>query len=226
MELGDFIVGEPNRAALDLILRWPDWPGRSVLLIGPTGSGKTHLVSIWAARAGARMVPAAALGHLDPLGLAAGGPIAVEDVGPGVDETALFHLVNAVRETGHDLLLTMQEEPGAWGLRLPDLLSRLRAASPVRLREADDGLLEALLAKLFADRQTTVDPQVIRWLARRMERSFAAATSLVDRLDREALAAKGPITRALAAGVVADLCPREPELPGLDPDVETDHNPS
>lgn len=226
MELGDFVAGESNRAALDLILRWPDWPVPTVVLIGPKGSGKTHLVSIWAARSAAQVVPSADLGRIDPLRLAAAGPIVVEDVGRGVDETALFHVLNAAREAGRDLLLTTQGEPGGWGLHLPDLLSRLRAAAPMRLSEPDDALLEALLAKLFADRQTTVDPQVLRWVARRMERSFEAAASLVERLDREALANKGPVTRTLAADVIADLCPREPELPGLDPDVETDHNPS
>ena len=64
-------------------------------------------------------------------------------------------------------------------------------------------LLEALLAKLFTDRQTVVDPGVIAFLGRRMERSFASARALVEALDREALAAKGPITRAVAARVLA-----------------------
>lgn len=226
MELGDFVAGESNRAALDLIQRWPDWPGRAVVLLGPKGSGKSHLVAIWAGRSRAQVLSAQELVRIDPLRLAAAGPVAVEDVGPGVDEAALFHLLNAARETGRDLLLTTQSEPGAWGLHLPDLLSRLRAAAPVRLTEPDDELLEALLAKLFTDRQMMVDPLVIRWVARRMERSFEAAALLVERLDREALANKGPITRALAADVIADLCPREPELPGLDPDAKTDHNPS
>ena len=89
------------------------------------------------------------------------------------------------------------------GITLPDLVSRLRAATPARLAEPDDALLEALLAKLFADRQTVVDPALLAWLARRIERSFAAARALVAALDRAALAAKSPVTRGLAARLLA-----------------------
>ena len=45
----DFLSGPSNAAALALIERWPDWPARTVVLIGPEGAGKSHLAAIWAA---------------------------------------------------------------------------------------------------------------------------------------------------------------------------------
>lgn len=214
----DYVVGEANRAAHDLIVRWPDWPARAVLLVGPEGSGKSHLAGLWAGRSGAAIVAARDLAAADPLALAAAGPIGLEDLGPGLEEAALFHLLNAVGEAGHSLLMTARSEPASWGLGLPDLASRLRAAAPVRLDEPDDRLLEALLEKLFADRQTTVDPTVVRYLARRMERSYAAATTLVDALDRAALAAKSGIGRSLAARILSEIATpgAERDEPGLD----------
>ena len=221
----DYVVGDANRAAHDLVCAWPDWPSPVVLLVGPEGAGKSHLAAIWAERAGARVVPAGRLADLDPVALA-GAPVVVEDLGPGLDETALFHLINAARQSGRPLLLTARKAPAAWAIALPDLASRLRAATPATLDEPDDALLEAVLAKLFADRQTTVDPQVPRFLARRIERSYRAANLLVDALDRAALAAKAPITKAFAARLIRADWAREPELPGLDGEAESDHNPS
>lgn len=212
----DWIVSTANAEATALIDRWPDWPGDVVLLSGPVGSGKSHLARVFAEASGATVVRAADLARLDPTALAARSAIVLEDAGPGLDEVALFHLLNAVRQAGGSLLVTGEAPPLAWGLALPDLVSRLRAATPARLAEPDDALLEALLAKLFADRQTVVDPALLAWLARRTERSFAGVRALVAALDRAALAAKSPVTRGLAARVLAGETAPAPTQDDLD----------
>jgi len=56
-----------------------------------------------------------------------------------------------------------------------------------------------VLVKLFADRQLAVDESVITYLMKRIDRSFAGAREAVERLDREALRLRRPVTRALAA---------------------------
>lgn len=220
----DYVVSRANRAAFDLVTA-AQWPSDVVLLIGPEGAGKTHLAAVFAEATGARIVAADDLAGRDPLALA-GEAIVVEDAGEGTDARALFHLLNAVRQRGGRCLITARRGPAVWGAELPDLASRLRAATPIELGLPDDRLLEAVLGKLFADRQTTVDPAVVAYLARRMERSFTSAVHLVAALDREALAAKSPITRALAAGVLARGFGAEPELPGLDETASTENNPS
>src|ERR1700687_6469387 len=57
----DFLSGPCNAAALALIDRWPDWPGQTVVLLGPEGAGKSHLAAIWAGAAGARFLAARSL---------------------------------------------------------------------------------------------------------------------------------------------------------------------
>ena len=222
----DYVVSQANRAAFDLVTN-PMWPSDVLVMIGPEGAGKTHLAAVFAEDTGATVVAAADLARHDPLTLApAGRAVVVEDAGEGIDERALFHLLNAVRQGGGRCLITARRPPASWGTRLADLASRLRAATPVELGLPDDPLLEAVLAKLFADRQIAVDPAVVAYAARRMERSFAAAVHLVEALDREALAAKGPVSRARAAAVLARLGANEPELPGLDEVDATENNPS
>ena len=91
----DFLPGPSNAQARALIDRWPDWPDRLVALIGPEGSGKSHLAAIWAGTAGARVLSAKHLSDADVPGALATGALVVEDLEPGgFDERALFHLIN------------------------------------------------------------------------------------------------------------------------------------
>jgi chromosomal replication initiation ATPase DnaA len=200
----DFMAGPSNAAALRLIARWPDWPAPVVLLTGPAGSGKTHLAHIWAMQAKAEIVPAAALAGEGIPPITPGCALAVEDISAdAVPEGELFHLINGMRELGGSLLLTSRDQAENWRVSLPDLRSRLRLAAPVALGAPEDELLRQVLVKLFADRQLVVDKPLIDYLISRMERSFSAAVGLVDALDGEALAAGRPITRAMAADILA-----------------------
>ena len=195
----DFLTGASNDAALATIERWPDWADRVLALTGPEGAGKSHLAALWAEKAGARRVSARALGETDLLHALATGALVVEDASDELDERALFHLLNLVREEDGYLLLTARMLPATWGVALPDLASRLRAVPVVTVSAPDDALLRAVMVKLFADRQLAVDETLIAYLATRIERSFAAARETVERLDREALRQQRGVTRALAA---------------------------
>jgi chromosomal replication initiation ATPase DnaA len=195
----DFLTGGSNEAALAMIERWPDWPDRALALIGPEGAGKSHLAAIWAEKAGARRVSARALGATDLLAALATGALVIEDASAGLDERALFHLLNLVREEDAFLLMTARSAPARWRIALPDLASRLRALPVVAVSAPDDALLRAVMVKLFADRQLAVDEGLIAYLATRIERSLAAARAAVETLDREALRQQRGVTRALAA---------------------------
>jgi chromosomal replication initiation ATPase DnaA len=195
----DFLVGASNKAALGMIERWPDWPDRALALVGPEGAGKSHLASIWADIAGARRVSARALGETNLPAALATGALVIEDASAQVDERALFHLLNLMRQEEAFVLITTRIAPAGWSIALPDLTSRLRAVPAVDLQAPDDALLRAVLVKLFADRQLVVDENLIGYLATRIERSFAGARAAVEELDREALRQKRPVTRALAA---------------------------
>lgn len=199
----DLAVGAANALATQMIDAWPDWPGSLLLLVGPAGTGKTHLARIWAERAEALIMDAGALQAGSP---APGRRIVIEDARPGaIDDTMLFATLNHVRAHGGHALITSRLLPGQWGVSLPDLASRLRAAQLARLSEPDDALLGQVIVKLFSDRQLGVDPGVVDYLVARMERSLEAAGRIVAEIDREALARNAGVSKRLAAAALEKL---------------------
>jgi chromosomal replication initiation ATPase DnaA len=132
--------------------------------------------------------------------------VVVEDVDRGIGaETALFHLLNLAREHRTSLLLTSRAPAGELTVTLPDLRSRLRALAMTAIGTPDQTLLTAVLVKLLSDRQITTAPAVVHYLARELDRSFAAAVHLVEAIDRLSLARRQPVTRALATEALATL---------------------
>jgi chromosomal replication initiation ATPase DnaA len=199
----DFLSGPGNAAALALIESWPDWPANAVALIGPEGSGKSHLASIWAVASGARTMSGRALGESDLLASLATGALVVEEA-IEADQRSLFHLLNLAREEDSFLLLTARMTPTLWPAAIADLASRLRALPVIALQAPDDSMLRGVIIKLAADRQLALDESVVRYLLSHIERSFAAARTAVIALDNEALRQRRPVTRMLAAELFRD----------------------
>ncbi|MBR0679753.1 hypothetical protein GXW74_04595 [Roseomonas eburnea] len=196
----DLLEDASNAEALAWLDRPETWPGGRLALFGPEGVGKSHMARAFAAEQSWRLLEGPCLRGLPPP--AAGGTV-LDDADAVAEETALLHLVNLCAERREGLLLVGREAPARWRVALPDLASRLRATAAVGIGRPGDALLAALLAKLFADRQLRVAAEVRAWLLARLPREAAALAEAVARLDRAALVAAAPVTRALARATLA-----------------------
>lgn len=223
----DFLATPGNAAAVAWIDRPLPWPVPALVLHGPPGCGKSHLLAIWcrhhaayavrpeelqpervpdlltaAVATAATASAGGTMGRIDSI-----GGVAVDDseelVAAPESARALLHLYNLLVEARRPLLLSGCSPPARWNFVLPDLRSRLLAVPAVALSEPDDTLLAAMLVKLFADRQLRPEPDVIAYLVRRIERSGAAARDVVAALDRAALAAQRPVTIPLVRALWA-----------------------
>lgn len=195
----DFIVAPGNREAVAFIDAFPDWPAPAAALIGPAGSGKSHLAAAWAKRANAQIVEATAL-NTDLLKQDAA--FVIENVDGQKPDAARDTILFALLERGGAVLLTGREPPSQWQATLPDLTSRYRAMLSFPLWEPDDALLSALARKLFADKQLNVPEAVIAQMVRSLERSPAAVHAFVTRADAKAMSEKRPITVALVREIL------------------------
>ncbi len=206
LDAEDFLVSRSNEAALTLVEAWPNWPTSAIIVTGPPGSGKSHLVNVWRTRSAAHIVSASALTEGTIAVFAAASALAVEDLDRGIaDERLLFHLLNLAREHKLSLLLTAQRAPGELEMALPDLRSRVRALPHAPISAPDETLLGGLLVKLFDDRQLRVEPHVVAHLARHIDRSTEAARRVVARVDELALASRRRVTRALVSEALQAL---------------------
>jgi chromosomal replication initiation ATPase DnaA len=207
----DFLVAKCNAAAVGWIDRWPEWPHGALVLHGPPGSGKTHLVHLWSDRASAAVVDGGTLDEDQVVRFVAQERhIIAVDNAERAGEHALLHLHNWCLESRGSLLLTSARPPASWTITLDDLGSRLRAALAVGIELPDDALLGAILVKQFTDRQLRVAPDLVVYLTRHMERSFAAAAEIAARLDaaslRDGRAVTIPLARALLGAAENQPC--------------------
>ena len=196
----DFLVTPCNELAVAWIDRWPDWHAPALALYGSAGCGKSHLAEVWRERSGARRIEAETLlavpAHEQ---LMAGKLLVLEDIETPLADSAalqeaLFHLYNALKEQGGYLLLTGRRAPARWSCALADLRSRLGSLPAVAMEPPDESLMEALLLKLFVDRQLRVTPEVLRYIVARIERSFEAVSHFVARIDKASLARRRSVT--------------------------------
>ena len=194
------MLSPTNADAIRALDVWPDWPGHALVLVGPEGSGKSHLAQVWAQAANAvvfeRGMELAAL---------EGRPVLVEDVDRRRSrDEALFHLFNMAGLKGGGLLLTARKPPLQWKTDLPDLRSRLNALTVAQIDAPDDALLRQVLEKFFRERNIRPGEDVYQYLLRRIERSIPAAQTVVQRLDEAADEQQRGISRVLAKEVLEE----------------------
>ena len=184
----DFCVGPANAAAARHLAHWSLWPVMATLLTGPRKSGRTLLGRIFAAKAGGTLI----------------------DDAETRAEADIFHAWNRAQAERRPLLLIADAPPPAWRIALPDLRSRLIASPHIAIAEPDDALAAAILEKQLGARGLEAGPELLRWLVRRIERSYLGIYRAVEALDEAALSRRARLTvplarRALSAvGVIDD----------------------
>tara|TARA_Y100000814_G_scaffold288753_1_gene260680 strand:- start:244 stop:921 length:678 start_codon:yes stop_codon:yes gene_type:complete len=198
----DFFVSSCNEEAIAYIDLWPDWPAPLTWLCGAPGSGKSHLAAVWQEKSGACHIKQSTVGE-NIKKVSPDFCIFTLDLSEGIEnEILLLNFYNVVAEYRGSILVTAFSPPARSKFSLPDLGSRLKSSPVINLKRADDGLLEAVLIKLFTDRQLKVQAEVIPYLVRRMDRSIAAAQEIVSLIDDVALAEKKMITVPLVRSII------------------------
>lgn len=207
------LVSESNQLAVALAETPDQWRAGFACLVGPEGSGKSlitrHLYPDAVRLAPRDCVEVARLDALSQTAIHESAVLIFDDLdvarrlnaGSGF-EIGLFHLLNRVADAGARLLATSREAPSRFRTSMPDLKTRLDAATIGVIEAPDDVLLTALLMKLFDDCGLEVESVVIGYLVKRMERSYAAAADLVDKLNRASLEQKRAVTTPLAAATL------------------------
>ncbi len=199
------VVSDANRDAARLLTEWQTWPSGGLALIGPKGSGKTHLALAWALEVGARQLEpesgsdAAAAAFRD-----GAGRLLIEDA-ETADEAALWRVLDMARAGGGAVLLTGVKAPREWAVELPDLRSRLAALPVARLKEPDEALMDVVLRRICREQFIQLSDDAAQYLVRRLPRTFAAAQACAAALDAELVRGAKPVSLAIAKKALARM---------------------
>ena len=178
----------------------------SAYIAGAASTGKSHLLLATCAEAEAAgrrtayLPLAAAAGRLrDALDAFEHADVIALDgleavAGDREDEIALFDAHNRARDAGRSLLYAARAMPDALDLVLQDLRSRLSQCARIVLEPLDDVGRADVLRVRAQRRGLQLDDAAIDWLLKRVDRDLVSLTALLDRLDRESLAAQRRLT--------------------------------
>ncbi len=201
----DFMIAPCNEEAVAWLDRWPMWEMPALCLYGPAGSGKTHLLNMWADVSGATIIQGGELtSEIVPELLGNGRGLAIDNA-EECDETSLFHLYNLAKETDLKLLIASKEPPSYWGIELKDLMSRLKACPSVGLQYPDEDMLAGLMMKQFMDRNLPLSPEILTFVLPRLERSFEAVQKFVKLMDLRSLAERRKLTVPFASKILDQM---------------------
>ncbi|WP_373492430.1 hypothetical protein [Parasphingorhabdus sp.] len=173
---GGYLVTPANAEVHRHLQQWRDWAHHTLILTGPAASGKTTMASAFAQETGGLVV----------------------DDACESEELEIFHLWNRANDERKPLLLVSALPVAQWEVSLPDLQSRLAASLHLEIGPPDQPMIDGLLQKYFAIRGLTISEDALRYLEKRMVRSYAMVRQLAQKMDALAIESKKPINLAIA----------------------------
>ncbi|PKP82322.1 MAG: hypothetical protein CVT79_05175 [Alphaproteobacteria bacterium HGW-Alphaproteobacteria-18] len=210
------ICGGPNQAAVQLASRPEAWATHALCVTGPARCGLTYLARAWAGRFGGQYLTAAEFGglKLGALDALAGGHVALDDVDLIVAkrEEPFLLFYNMVAAKGGRVLLVAHTGAASWRTGIADLRSRLNSMPVAEIGQPDEAHVRARLRAAAARRFMKLSPETINYLVPRIDLSYEAIETLMDRLS-------GAVS---IAGKAPGLALARLVLEGLDEDREED----
>ena len=202
----DFLVNARNEVAVDFIDNFYNEPIKLGILIGPKGSGKTHLVNVLCKSLEEIKWSLLSLENKYIFDIFnTNDLIIIEDIdniNSKRGEDFLFHSINLSKELNKALLLTSSLKVSKLNFKTLDLVSRLEAMKTVFIEEPDDILMEALIIKLFNDRQLIVKPNTVNFLMQRIERSYIGVSEIIELIDKVSLSQKKSVSIKLIKDLI------------------------
>jgi chromosomal replication initiation ATPase DnaA len=171
-----YLVTAANAEVHRHLQNWQDWAHNTLILTGPEASGKTTMAAAFEAESGGFCVDDAA----------------------NYEDTEIFHLWNRANEEQKPLLLLAAKPVADWGILLPDLKSRLAASLHLEIGTPDQAMIDGLFQKYFAIRGLTISEDALRYLEKRMVRTYAMVRQLAQKMDSLAIETRKPINLAIA----------------------------
>ena len=210
-DVGEYIILPSTELMTSQLLSDQKLASPVTILFGANMSGKTHLAHLWQDKFNAQFLPKNLLNvqenNIPELAnFVKNNAIIIDDIDKkiGCNKT-IFHIINLAIQHNQLLLFTANKSLVEWGIELPDLLSRLKAAKHLEIPPPEDMLIEIILTKTFAQKQLNVADNVIAYILPRIGRSLEAVINVVNSIDKHAFEQNKPITRTMVAKLLENV---------------------
>ena len=184
----DFFVSSNNFSAYKLIESWPNWPGKWVNIIGPTGSGKTHLSKILEKKIKKLKVVdetnvnekiISELRHFDCL--------IIDNFKNKIEDKLLYSILNQSKQLENFIVINSKLQLNKFEIKLKDLKSRFNSFIFIGIDLPTDDLLQVIISKSFSDKQINLNPKVSEYIVKNVDRSYEKMFKFLSDLDELSL---------------------------------------
>ena len=201
----DFYVSPSNQEAYDFITSWPRWIKRIVNIYGPSGSGKSHLVSILKKKTQCLQINSNHINEKIFIKFKTKETLIIENLSENIPERLFFSLWNTALQDNKYVLITSKKAINLYKFKLEDLKSRVNSSLNISIRLPSDDLISVILAKNFSDKQIKVEKKHIDYIIKRIDRSYEKISQFILTLDKYSLKKGKPFSLKLIKEVLKML---------------------
>jgi len=198
----DFYVSSSNQEAYDFINSWPKWIKRIANIFGPSGSGKSHLVSILEKKTSTLIVQANELNDKIFFKFKTKEALIIENLNEKISQNLLFSLWNTAVQDNKYFLITSMKPINNYKFKLADLNSRTSSCLTIGIKLPSDELISVILAKNFSDKQVKIEKKHIDYVIKRIDRSYEKISQFISLLDKYSLKKGSPFSLKLIKEVL------------------------
>ncbi len=208
--LDNFLCSPSNSGAVSWLDLWPTFPLLQMVIYGDSGCGKSHLARAFALRTGGTYILASKTPP-PPDAIFKSNPslLIIDDYDRVDQENWLFHVYNMANEISTNVIYFGRAAPAKHSFTLADLESRMRSIHSIAILTPDENLFKDLLRTRFRGIGLPYPDEVIEFLFRRLERSYEALQSMVDRIDEVSLQQQRSLTLPLLREILGETSEEE-----------------
>ena len=184
----DFYVSSNNFSAYKLIEGWPNWPGKWVNIIGPTGSGKTHLSKILEKKIKKlKVIDETNVNEKIISELRNFDCLIIDNFKNKIEDKLLYSILNQSKQLENFIVINSKLQLNKFEIKLKDLKSRFNSFIFIGIDLPTDDLLQVIISKSFSDKQINLNPKVSEYIVKNVDRSYEKMFKFLSDLDELSL---------------------------------------
>ena len=183
----DFFVSKNNFSAYKLIEGWPNWPGKWLNIFGNSGSGKTHLAKILEKIIKTKLIESKNINNNFIKEIKKFDCLIIDNFKNDIEEKLFYSILNQSKQLDKYVLINSIMPLKNTKFNLEDLKSRVNSFIYIGIDLPTDDLLKVIISKTLSDKQISINPKILDYIIKNVERSYEKMFKFLKDLDELSL---------------------------------------